>query len=47
MHSSSCDLAQAINSNASLFKKRTGTWIDHFDDLVDSYWAVETYIAKN
>jgi len=47
MHFSSCDLAQAINSNPSLFKKRTGTWIDHLDDLVDAYWAVETYLAKN
>lgn len=47
MHNSSCDLAQTIFSNPSLFKKRTGTWIDHLDDLVDAYWAVETYLDKN
>jgi hypothetical protein len=43
----SCPLAQIIFSNPSLFKKKTGTWIEHLDDLVDSYWAVETYLAKN
>ena len=47
VQSSSCDLAKTISSNSSLFQKKTGTWIEHLDDLVDSYWAVETYLAKN
>jgi len=46
MHTS-CPLAQAIFSNPSLFQKKTGTWIEHLDDLVDAYWAVQTYLDKN
>jgi hypothetical protein len=47
VQTSSCELAKYISSNPSLFKKKTGTWIEHLDDLVDSYWAVETYLLKN
>ncbi len=47
IRTSSCHLAQTIYSNPSLFQKKTGTWIEHLDDLVDSYWAVETYLIKN
>ena len=47
IQTSSCDLAKTIRSNPSLFQKKTGTWIDHMDDLIDSYWTVETYLAKN
>jgi len=46
MHTS-CPLAQTIFSNPSLFQKKTGTWIEHLDDLVDAYWAVQTYLDKN
>ena len=34
-------------NNRELFLKKTGTYIDHLDDLVDSYWAIETYLKKN
>lgn len=44
---SSCPLAKSINKNRLLFQKKTGTWIDHLDDLVDSFWAVETFREKN
>ena len=44
---SSCPLAKSINKNRFLFQKKTGTWIDHLDDLVDSFWAVETFREKN
>jgi len=47
IHTSSCPLAKTIFSNPSLFQKKTGTWIEHLDDLVDAYWAVETYLSKN
>ncbi len=43
----SCEFANIIFSNPSLFKKKTGTWIEHLDDLVDAYWAVQTYLDKN
>lgn len=44
---STCDLAKIISSNTALFQKKTGSWIDHLDDLVDSYWAIQTYLEKN
>jgi hypothetical protein len=40
-------LRNAIEKDPSLFQKKTGTWIDHLDDLVDSFWAIETYREKN
>lgn len=40
-------LSKEINKDPSVFQKKTGNWIDHLDDLVDSYWAVRTYIEKN
>lgn len=43
----SCEFANIIFSNPSLFQKKTGTWIEHLDDLVDAYWAVQTYLEKN
>jgi len=43
----SCSFAQIINSNKNLFQKKTGNWIDHLDDLVDSFWAIETFKEKN
>jgi hypothetical protein len=46
---SSCDhpLKYAIRSNRELFmKKGMKNYIDHLDDLVDSYWAIQTYIEK-
>jgi len=39
-------LKTAMLENPDRFKKKTGTWIDHLDDLVDAYWAVETYREK-
>lgn len=47
VRTSNCSLAKQISINPTLFQKKTGTWIDHLDDLVDSYWAIETYLAKN
>lgn len=40
-------LKNAILKDPDKFKKKTGTWIDHLDDLVDAYWAIETYQEKN
>lgn len=39
-------LVDAIRKDHSRFQKRTGSWIDHLDDLVDAYWAIETYKEK-
>ena len=39
-------LKKAILDNINLFKKKTGNWIDHLDDLADAYWAIETYKEK-
>ena len=36
-----------INENPELFQKKTGNWIDHLDDFIDSYWAIKTYLEKN
>jgi hypothetical protein len=36
-----------LELNKSLFQKKTGTWIDHLDDLVDSYFCVKTFLEKN
>jgi len=40
-------LSKTINKNPDLFKKKTGTWIDHLDDLVDAYFCVATFKEKN
>lgn len=40
-------LSNVINRDPKLFQKKTGKWIDHLDDLVDAYWAVETYLEKS
>jgi hypothetical protein len=40
-------LSQAINKKPEKFQKKTGTWIEHLDDLVDSYWAIRTYLEKH
>jgi hypothetical protein len=40
-------LSKAIRKNPEIFQKRTGTWIEHLDDLVDAYWAVQTYLEKH
>ena len=40
-------LVNAIRSDPDLFKKKTGAWIDHLDDFVDAFWAVETFKEKN
>jgi len=39
-------LVDAIRKDPIKFQKKTGTWIDHLDDLVDAYWAIETYQEK-
>lgn len=42
-----CLFRNKLKDNISLFKKRGGkTWIDHLDDIVDSYWALETFRVK-
>jgi hypothetical protein len=35
-----------VLNNKSSFQKRTGSWIDHMDDLVDAFWVVETFKSK-
>lgn len=40
-------LVNALRKDPTQFHKKTGTWIDHLDDFVDAYWAVETYKEKN
>ena len=47
LENSSCSFAEFIKKDPSLFQKKTGSWIDHLDDLVDSYWAIETFREKN
>jgi hypothetical protein len=44
---SNITIRNLLRSNPELFQKKTGTWIDHLDDLVDSFWAIETYRSKN
>ena len=39
-------LRNAIKKDPSKFQKRTGNWIDHLDDFVDAYFAVETFQNK-
>jgi len=39
-------LKNKINNNKEAFLKSTGKYIDHLDDLIDAYWAVETYFDK-
>lgn len=40
-------LRNKLEVNPEIFQKRTGTWIEHLDDLIDSFWAVETFREKN
>ena len=40
-------LKKSILEDPAKFKKKTGNWIDHLDDLVDSYFAVQTFFEKN
>jgi hypothetical protein len=40
------DLKHSIENDPEMFKKKTGNWIDHLDDLVDSFWAVQTILSK-
>jgi len=40
-------LRHELKATPEKFQKRTGTWIEHLDDLVDAYWAVETFREKN
>ena len=39
-------LRNAIEKDPTKFQKRTGNWIDHLDDFVDAYFAVETFQNK-
>jgi len=39
-------LRNAIEKNPAKFQKKTGNWIDHLDDFVDAYFAVETFQNK-
>jgi len=47
LEKSSCPFAEFIKRDVSLFQKKTGSWIDHLDDLVDSFWAIETFREKH
>ena len=40
-------LRNKLESNPEIFQKKTGTWIEHLDDLVDSYFTVKTFQEKN
>jgi len=40
-------LKKNLLNNRKKFLKKTGKYIDHLDDLVDAYWAIETYLEKN
>ena len=40
-------LRHELKTTPEKFQKRTGTWIEHLDDLVDAFWAVETFREKN
>jgi hypothetical protein len=40
-------LRHELKATPEKFQKRTGTWIEHLDDLVDAFWAVETFREKN
>lgn len=42
-----CSFADYIKKDNELFKKKTGVWIDHLDDLIDSFFCVYTYLDKN
>jgi hypothetical protein len=39
-------LRHELKATPEKFQKRTGTWIEHLDDLVDAFWAVETFREK-
>ena len=39
-------LRNAIEADPTKFQKKTGSWIDHLDDLVDAYFAVKTHQNK-
>lgn len=37
----------AVRNNVNMFKKKNSSnWIDHLDDVVDSYWIVKTLLEK-
>lgn len=41
------DFRYVIKDNTTLFKKKNSeNWIDHLDDIIDSYWAIETLLLK-
>jgi len=44
--SADIELKSSILENPKLFKKKTGTWIDHLDDLVDSYWVIQSFLEN-
>lgn len=37
---------EAIEKDPAKFQKKTGKWIDHLDDFVDAFWAIETFKEK-
>lgn len=40
------DFSEFLNNNKEKFQTKSGNWITHLDDIVDSYWCVETLIIK-
>jgi hypothetical protein len=40
------EFSKYIRSNEEIFKTKNGNWIAHLDDIVDSYWALETLREK-
>jgi len=35
-----------LDTNRLLFQKKGGNWVDHLDDLVDSYFVIKTFQEK-
>jgi hypothetical protein len=46
-----CKLIKILKDNPNIFKKKgkgkkPGKWIDNLDDIVDSYWTLQTLVKK-
>ena len=42
-----CEFKEALKNNKEKFKKKNSeNWIDHLDDVVDSYFAIKTLLLK-
>jgi hypothetical protein len=41
-----CNFKNYLNNNQNLFKTKSGKWIIHLDDLVDSFFVIQTMLKK-